>query len=330
MNLLNCNVENYQLKNITMSKIVFLDTETLGQDIQEQLDKFKSLGEVVYYDLTSADETLERINGMDVIITNKVVINADMMKANPQLKLIAITATGTNNVDLEAAKQYNITVRNAVNYSSESVTQHTFALLFSLLNHTEEYDRHVKTGNYSQSPSFTWIGQSFTEIAGKTYGIFGMGNIGRRVAEIASAFGARVIYYSTSGEVRDRRFELVDKETFFKQSDIVSIHAPLNNKTKNAIGEVELGWMKESAILINVGRGGIVDELALANAIDQGVIYGAAVDVFLKEPTESDSPLMKVEKQERLIFSPHIAWASKEARKKLMDITFSNVISTPS
>ncbi|WP_044201722.1 D-2-hydroxyacid dehydrogenase [Flammeovirga sp. OC4] len=308
-----------------MGKIVFLDTATLGDDMQSVLDKFNTLGEVIFYDATKPEQTKERIQGVDVIVTNKVVINADMMKENPQLKLISITATGTNNVDLEAAKELGIQVKNAVNYSSESVAQQTFAMLLSLTNHIQEYDEFVISGSYSQSDSFTWIGQSFHELNGKTYGIFGMGNIGRRVAEIATAFGAKVIYYSTSGEVRDERFELVNHDDFYKRADVVSIHAPLNEKTTNAISTNELEMMKENAILINVGRGGIVDEKALAEAIDQDKIAGAAVDVFISEPTPSDSPLMNVKKKEKLILSPHIAWASKEARAKLLSITFDNV-----
>ncbi|MBD0400921.1 D-2-hydroxyacid dehydrogenase [Flammeovirga sp. EKP202] len=308
-----------------MAKIVFLDKASLGDDMQYQLDRFQSLGEVKYYDATTPSETAERIQGVEVIVTNKVVIDKEMMKANPQLKLIAITATGTNNVDLEAAKELGVIVKNAVNYSSESVAQQTFAMLLSLLNHIQEYDEFVKNGNYSASSSFTWIGQSFFELKDKTYGVFGMGNIGRRVAEIATAFGAKVIYYSTSGEVRDERFELVNHDDFYKRADVVSIHAPLNEKTANAISTNELEMMKENAILINVGRGGIVDEKALAEAIDQDKIAGAAVDVFVSEPTPSDSPLMNVKKKEKLMLSPHIAWASKEARATLLDITFNNV-----
>ncbi|KXX72279.1 D-2-hydroxyacid dehydrogenase [Flammeovirga sp. SJP92] len=308
-----------------MGKIVFLDTASLGDDMNEELHKFNALGEVVFYDATKPEQTKVRIQGADVIVTNKVVINEEMMKENPQLKLITITATGMNNVDLVAAEKLGIKVKNAVNYSSESVAQQTFAMLLSLLNHIQEYDCFVKEGNYSKSASFTWIGQSFYELKGKTYGIFGMGNIGKRVAEIATAFGAHVIYYSTSGEVRDERFELVSAEDFFKRSDVVSIHAPLNEKTLNAIATKELGMMKNNAIIVNVGRGGIVDEKALAVAIDEGQIAGAAVDVFVSEPTPSDSPLMKVQKKEKLMLSPHIAWASKEARAKLLSITFENV-----
>ncbi|NME70510.1 D-2-hydroxyacid dehydrogenase [Flammeovirga aprica] len=308
-----------------MGKIVFLDAASLGNDMQTELDRFKSLGEVIFYDATKPEETKERISGVEVIVTNKVVIDGEMMKENPQLKLIAITATGMNNVDLEAAEKLGIKVKNAVNYSSESVAQQTFAMLLSLLNHIHEYDSFVKTKKYSKSDSFTWIGQSFYELKDKTYGIFGMGNIGRRVAEIATAFGAKVIYFSTSGKVRDERFELVSHDDFYKRADIISIHAPLNEKTFNAISMNEFEMMKPNTVLVNVGRGGIVDEHALAYAIDQNQIAGAGVDVFMSEPTPLDSPLMKVKKKDKLILSPHIAWASKEARVKLLGITFENV-----
>lgn len=311
-----------------MTKIVFLDTSTLGDDIKDQIDRFQNLGEVKYYEVTLPEQTNERIKDANVIVTNKVMVNAEMMKNNPQLKLIAIAATGMNNVDLAAAEEYGVEVKNAVNYSSESVAQHTFALLLALLNKINGYDNFVKDGNYTNSSVFTWIGQSYTEINGKTYGVFGMGNIGRRVAEIATAFGAKVIYYSTSGQVRDERFELVSKEDFFTKADIVSVHAPLNEKTSLAIAEKELKAMKNNALLINVGRGGIVDEKALAEAIDNNELNGAGIDVFAVEPIEKENPLLHVNNKEKIILSPHVAWASKEARKKLMEITYHNVIET--
>ncbi|OHX65974.1 D-2-hydroxyacid dehydrogenase [Flammeovirga pacifica] len=306
-------------------QIVFLDAETLGNDVQTELQQFDQLGEVIHYPLTPKESTLSRIKEADVIVTNKVVITKEMMKACTQLKGIAITATGTNNVDLEAAKALNIPVKNAVGYSSESVAQQTFAMLLSLMNNIHEYDEFVKDDSYSNHPSFTWIGKGFQEIHGKTFGIIGLGNIGKRVAEIATAFGANVIYYSTSGIARDERFTLVDKETLFQTSDIISIHSPLNDATKNIVSVEELKMMKPSSILLNTGRGGIVDESALVDALNENQIAGTCVDVFTVEPMVQESPFKDVKDQSKILYSPHIAWASLEARRKLLNITLENV-----
>ncbi|WP_281615647.1 D-2-hydroxyacid dehydrogenase [Flammeovirga sp. SubArs3] len=306
-------------------KIVFLDTETLGSDVKPQLDTFSKLGDVTFYDSTLAAQLQDRVENAHVIVTNKVLITEEVMKASSQLKLIAITATGTNNVDLEAANNIGIQVKNAVNYSSESVAQQTFAMLLSLLNNIQEYDDFVKSGSYSDGQSFTWIGNSFSELNNKRFGIIGLGNIGTRVAEIATAFGAEVVYYSTSGIARDKRYQLVDKDTLFKTCDIISIHSPLNDKTKNFVDENELSQMKPSAVLLNTGRGGIVNEKALVNALNNNEISGACVDVFEKEPMSKDSVFYSINNKKKVLFSPHIAWASKEARKKLLEITYQNV-----
>ncbi|AZQ64543.1 D-2-hydroxyacid dehydrogenase [Flammeovirga pectinis] len=308
-----------------MPKIVFLDTNTLGNDVVDQLEEFKKLGDVTFYDSTSPEEILTRVKDVSVIVTNKVVITKEIMLKCKHLQLVAITATGTNNVDLLAAKALNINVKNAVNYSSESVAQQTFAMLLSLVNGIYSYDQRVKSGQYSEESSFTWIGNSFSEIAGKRFGIIGLGNIGTRVAEIATAFGAEVVYYSTSGIARNERYKLVDKKELFSTSDIISIHSPLNVKTADFVGENEFNLMRKSSILINTGRGGIVNEPALANALNKGEIKGAAIDVFAIEPTPLDNPLLKINSPEKLLLSPHVAWASKEARKKLLEITYANI-----
>ncbi|QWG09126.1 D-2-hydroxyacid dehydrogenase [Flammeovirga kamogawensis] len=308
-----------------MPKIVFLDTNTLGNDVHEELQRFKNLGDVIYYDSTTANEITDKVKNAEIIVTNKVVITKEIMASCSQLKLIVVTATGTNNVDLTAAKELEIVVKNAVNYSSESVAQQTFAMLLSLMNGIHTYDSRVKSGQYSEGTSFTWIGNSFSEIAGKRFGIIGLGNIGTRVAEIATAFGAEVIYYSTSGISRNEKYKLVDKEELFSTSDIISIHSPLNDKTANFVGEEEFKLMPTSSILINTGRGGIVNESDLANALNTNEIAGAAVDVFAVEPIQENNPLLSIDVPGKILLSPHVAWASKEARKKLLEITYANI-----
>ena len=304
-------------------KIVILDADTVGES--PALDKIAALGEFVKYPRTAASETAGRIAGADIVITNKVVIGAAEMEAAPLLKLICVTATGVNNIDLEAAAARGIAVRNVDDYSTESVMNITFMHIFSLICHGPYWDGFAKTGEWTRSGLFTDISHSWWQLSGKRIGIIGMGRIGRRVAQVAQAFGMEVVYYSTSGTGHCTDYPCLPLEELLKTSDIVSIHAPLNERTHGLICATELEMMKPTAILVNVGRGGIVDETDLAAALDAGVIAGAGLDVFIKEPLPAGHPLLHLQHPERLSLSPHIAWTSTEARNLLLERTLQNI-----
>ncbi|MGB5965702.1 MAG: D-2-hydroxyacid dehydrogenase, partial [Sulfurimonadaceae bacterium] len=294
-------------------KIVILDALTFGET---DLSSFNELGEVEVFQTTSADETLARVKDADVVVTNKVVINAAIMDASSSLKLICVAATGMNNVDLEYAAQKEITVKNVAGYSTDSVIQHTFSMLFYMMGHSRYYDEYVKSGEWQKSPIFTNVAQPFSEVKGKKWGIIGLGEIGRGVADIAKAFGAEVVYYSTSGKNANSDYEQSTFTKLLETCDIVTIHAPLNAQTKGLIGHSELLMLKDGAVLLNLGRGGIVTESALAAIIDVKEIY-VGLDVLEKEPMTTPHPLMDIKHQERLYITPHIAWASVEARDTL-------------
>ena len=302
-------------------KIVLLDAITFGDT---DLSGFYKLGEVSIYQTTSAEETQKRIEDADVVVTNKVVITKEMMLHAKKLKLIAIAATGMNNVDLDAAKELGIEVKNVAGYSTASVVQHTFAMLLYLLQHSHYYDKKVKSKEYSKSGIFTDVSRPFWEIKEKKWGIIGLGAIGKGVAEVASAFGAEVQYYSTSGKNSFAKYKRVELNELLQTSDFVSIHAPLNESTRNLIGEKELNLCKERVILLNLGRGGIVDEAAVAKVVDEREIY-VGLDVFEKEPLPQNSPLLHVKNSSRLHLTPHIAWTSEEARKKLIEGVIANI-----
>ena len=303
-------------------KIVFLDASTVGNDIS--LDEFNNFGEFIAYPTTSKEETISHIKDAQIVLTNKVVIDKSVMEKCKELKLICIAATGMNNVDLEYAKEKGIEVKNAAGYSTDSVTQTTFTLVLSLLGKSAYYDNYVKSGAWSKSPIFTNIDKPFTQIKGKKWGIIGLGMIGKSVAKVADAFGANVCYYSTSGANNDNTYKRLNLEELMSSCDIISIHAPLNDKTNNLIQKRELSLMKKDAMLINVGRGGIINEDDLANAIDtQDILVG--IDVVAVEPISLDNKLLHVKKKENLIMSPHLAWASREARISLIEIVVENV-----
>lgn len=295
--------------------MIFLDASTLG-DVS--LAPISELGELVCYPYSSPQEALERVSEAEVLIVNKVRVTEELICAAPKLKLICEAATGVNNIDLEAAARHGIPVRNVAGYSTDSVVQLTFSLILNLICKPAAHDEYVKSGKYSASPIFTDVRAPFTELAGKTIGIVGMGAIGSRVARVAEAFGMRVIYFSTSGTSHCRDYTSVDIDTLVSQADIVSVHAPLNARTQGLIGARELSLMKDSAIVINIGRGGIVDEEALADAISREAIAGAGLDVFSREPLPADHPLLHTSHPERLSFTPHIGWASKEALDRLV------------
>lgn len=299
-------------------KIVFLDVKTIGEDID--LSGFDALGEVVKYPFSTPEEALERTEDADVIILNKVEINEASIGNAKNLKLVCVTATGTNNLDKDYLAKRGIEWRNVAGYSTESVAQHTFALLFYLLEKMRYYDDYVKSEKYIGDTTFTHFANVFHEIAGKTWGIVGLGNIGRRVAEIAKLFGCRVIYYSTSGKNNNADYERVTFDEILAQSDILSVHAPLDENTKGLFDKDAFVKMKPSSIFINVGRGPIVVEQDLADALEAGQIAAAGLDVLAVEPMAENNPLRNIKDSEKLIITPHIAWASIEARTRLMGI----------
>lgn len=306
-----------------MKKIVFLDSDTLGSDIS--LEPISSLGEFVKYPFTKPEEVFERIKECNVIITNKVVIGKEQIDAARNLELICVAATGTNNVDIPYATAKGIPVRNAVGYSTESVVQVTFTTLLSLVGKLPYFDNAVKSGRYSAGVSFTDVSKVFWELKGKKMGIIGLGNIGSKVAAIAKAFGMEVKYYATSGIAHSKEYEAVELKTLMAESDVISIHAPLNERTGGLVGYEELKLMKKSAYILNMGRGGIIKEDELVRALNEGLIAGAAIDVYTKEPLPADSPYFKIEDMSKVILTPHIAWASKEARKCLVEKIAENI-----
>ncbi|MGN0190577.1 MAG: D-2-hydroxyacid dehydrogenase [Candidatus Cryptobacteroides sp.] len=304
-------------------KIVFLDAATIGEDIS--LEPIASLGDLTCWQTSTPQESLARVKEAEVLIINKVKVTAELIDAAPNLKLICEAATGVNNIDLGYAASRNIPVRNVAGYSTESVVQVTFMHILNLLCKAPLYDSRVKSGAYSRGGLFTDVSVPFPELAGKRMGIIGMGSIGHRVAEVASAFGMAVSYFSTSGTSHCSDFPSVGIEQLLAESDIVSIHAPLNQATLGLIDSDRLKLMKSGAILVNMGRGGIVDEPALARAIDDGTIAGAALDVFAVEPLPEDNPLLHLSHPERLSLTPHTGWASVEARRRLVDGIAGNI-----
>ena len=303
-------------------KIVYLDAATMGGT---PLTEVAALGEFVSYDHSTREEALQRVGDCEVLIINKTRVDRTLIDAAPKLKLICEAATGVNNIDVDYAAEKGIPVRNAAGYSTESVVQETFMHLLSLFGNAPMYDDKVKSGAYSRSGMFTDVSAPFSEMAGKRLGIIGMGTIGRRVAEVATAFGMQVAYFSTSGTNHCDDYPALSLRELLQQSDAVSIHAPLNARTSGLIRAHELRWMKPTAYLVNMGRGGIVDEEALAEAVDAGIIAGAALDVFSVEPLPEDSPLLQVKHPERFRFTPHTGWASTEALERLAGILADNI-----
>lgn len=296
-------------------KIVFLDAATMG-DVS--FAPIEALGEFIKYDRSTPEQAIERVSDCDVMIINKVLVTPELIDAAPSLKLICESATGVNNIDLDYAASKGIPVRNAVGYSTSSVVQSTFMHILSIMGEGPYYDDCVKSGRYSAMDIFTDPDKNWSELEGKTIGIIGMGNIGSRVAKIAQAFGMEVCYFSTSGTGHCKDYPCLQLEELLERSDIVSIHAPLNERTNGLIGAQEISRMKPAAILVNMGRGGIVDEAALAEAINEERIAGAALDVFVKEPLPYDNPLLHTRHPERLRLAPHAAWASVQARERLV------------
>lgn len=303
--------------------IVILDAATLGDDID--LSIFNRLGEVTTYDFTSKEEVASRIEDAHVIIHNKVELTSRVLSHAKNLALICITATGFNNVDLAYAKDHNIAVTNVKNYATNSVAQHTFAILFYLLEKLYYYDNYTSNGNYINDAMFTHFSKKFTELHGKTFGIVGLGNIGKKVANIATAFGAHVIYYSTSGQHHTSTYPSVSFDELLKQSDFVSIHAPLNEKTHHLFTYEKMLQMKPSAYLLNLGRGPIIDENGLAKILKEDRLAGIALDVLEEEPMSKTSALIPYLHHPKLLLTPHIGWASVEARNACLQEVYLNI-----
>ena len=297
-------------------KIVFLDAKSIGEDID--LSGFDALGEVVKYDFTTDEEVPKRAADADIIIVNKVNINEKTIGGAEHVKMVCVTATGTNNLDKEYLESRKIIWHNVAGYSTESVTQHTFAMAFYLLEKLRYYDDYVKDEKYIDDTVFTHFANRFFELSGKTWGFIGLGNFGRRVAGIAKSFGCRVIYYSTSGKNHNKEYEEVDFDTLLAESDILSVHAPLDENTQNLMDKDAFEKMKNTAIFLNLGRGPIVVEADLADALEQGRIAAAGLDVLCIEPMSPDNPLRRIKDSDKLLITPHIGWASVEARTRLM------------
>lgn len=303
-------------------KIAFLDAGTMG-DVS--FEPFEKLGDFTCYQSSTPAEAKERVKDIDVLLINKVLVNKELIDAAVNLKLICIAATGVNNIDVAYAESKGIPVRNAVGYSTNSVVQSTFMHMLTLVGGGRYFDNSVKSGSYSRSGMFTDPNWNWWELAGKTIGIIGLGNIGKKVATIAEAFGMKVCYYSTSGTGHCKDYPSLPLEELLSQSDIVSIHAPLNERTNRLIGEAQLKLMKPTAYLLNMGRGAIVIEEELAKAVDEGTIAGAGLDVFVTEPIPESHPYLNMKHPERMSLAPHVAWASTEARQRLIDIMAENI-----
>ncbi|MFV7789620.1 D-2-hydroxyacid dehydrogenase [Aliarcobacter lanthieri] len=301
--------------------IVILDRASLGFDIDVSI--FSKFGNVKAYDITKESETKERIKDADIVLTNKVVIGKNEID-NSKVKLICITATGMNNVDLEYSKQKNIIVKNVAGYSTSSVVQVGFSMIFYFVQKLNYYKNYVDEGNWQKSDLFTHIDKPFYELDKKRVGIIGLGEIGRNFANKAKAFDCEVVYYSTSGKNNNNEYKSVSLDELIKTSDIISIHAPLNEQTLNLLNYDNMKNLKNGAILLNLGRGGIINEADLAKIIDEKEIF-CGIDVVSKEPIIESNPLLKVKNKDRLLLTPHIGWASIEARTRLVEIVAKNI-----
>ncbi len=304
-----------------MVKIAFLDEYSLGD---MDLSPIKELGEYVGYDRTSKEQVLEHCKDAEVVICNKTLLRAETLRALPNLRFIAIAATGMNNVDLDVAAELGIGVKNVAGYSTSSVAEATLTFALSLFKNTAYFDHYFKSGAYAATEDIFHFGRPVRQLQGSKWGVIGMGAIGREVARLASAFGCEVAYTSTSGAVRKEDYPQMSLEELLGWADVVSIHCPLTPATKGLIGKKELHKMKSTSIIINVARGGIIDEAALAEALNDRVIAGAGLDVFSREPLH-ESPLYALTDSYTLVAAPHTAWAADVARKELINRIAENI-----
>ena len=302
-------------------KIIILDRATLGYDIS--VDIFKTLGDCTIYDITQEQDTKHRVKDADIVITNKVIIGKNEIK-DSSIKLICVSATGMNNVDLEYAHEKGISVKNVAGYSSSSVVQLSFAMIFHFIQKINYYNNYVNTGAWEQSKIFTHIDKPFYELDNKRIGIIGLGSIGSNLAKKAKAFSCDVVYYSTSGTNNNDLYKSISLNELLKTSDIISIHCPLNEKTTNLLNYENMQSIKQGAILLNLGRGGVINEYDLSKIIDEKKIF-CGIDVVSKEPIDSSNWLLKVKNKDQLIITPHIGWASIESRTRLIQMVAKNI-----
>ena len=302
-------------------KIVFLDAATIGDDLT--YESFAELGEVVVYPTTNEEEFVAHVNGADVVVINKLKLNATNLPKAKNLKLICLAATGFDNVDLDYCRKAGIGVCNVVGYSTQSVAQLTLSMALSLYTHLDEYTSFVRSGEYTQNGLANRLTPIYHEIVGRTWGIVGYGNIGKQVARVAEALGCRVLVYKRT-PVADA--ECVDFDTICQKSDILSLHVPLNEATRNLLDEAHIAMLKKDAIVINVARGAVTDEAALAAAILEGCIGGIGVDVYSKEPFGVDHPFNKIKHLPNVLLTPHMAWGGYETRVRLLDEIKQNII----
>ena len=301
-------------------KITVLDAATLGNDVT--FDKWQALGELTVYATTPQNEVVNRLKNSAVAILNKVKMTGEILAALPELRLICVTATGYDNIDIKACKELNIAVCNVKGYSTHSVAQVTLTLALALMTHLPEYSECVKNGEYTKSGVQNRLTPVFCELYGKTFGIIGLGNIGKQVARVAEAFGCRVLCFKRTPE---QNYNCVDLETLLKESDIITLHLPLSEQTKNIIGKKELALMKKSAILVNAARGAVTDEAAIADAVENGIIGGYATDVYSVEPLQENSPLQRIKNLPNVILTPHMAWGAYESRVRCINEIAENI-----
>ncbi len=304
-------------------KLAVLERNSVGTDVD--VSCFEKFGEVTYYPNTVADNAAERVKDADIVIANKAPMNEETLKDAPDVKLICLFATGFDNVDLAYCKKRGIRVANVVNYCTPAVAQHTLLLAMMLAEKIAFYDDYVKSGAYSAQDRFSNFDRTFHDLAGKTWGIVGMGSIGHRVAELAEAFGCKVIFYSASGKSTCTDYERVEFETLLRESDILSLHCPLSDRTRNLINKDAFEKMKKSAVLINVARGPVVNTQDLYQALTEGKIAAAGLDVLEKEPMEPSNPLAQIKDSTKLIITPHMSWASVESRTCLVEEVVKNI-----
>lgn len=305
-------------------KIVILERNSVGTDVS--VDCIRDFGEVISYENTvTLDQVRERVKDADIVIANKSPLREETLKDAPRVKLICEFATGYDNCDLEYCRKRGIRVANVRDYCTAMVAQHTFTLALALSQKLVHYDTYVKSGQYSAQDRFSNFDLPFYELEGKTWGIVGMGNIGRRVAKIATAFGCKVIFHSVTGKSTCTQYPQVDKDTLLRESDFLSLHCPLSELSRNFIDREALGKMKNTAVLVNVARGQVVDNGALYDTLVKGEIAGAGLDVVEREPLERENPLSRIRDSSRLIITPHLAWASVEARQRCVEEAYQNI-----
>ena len=304
-----------------MKNIVLLDSQTLGEC---DLKVFEQFGNFTHYPTTNPQEILQRCQDAHIILTNKVILDADTLAKLPKLELICITATGTNNVDLEYAKQKGIAVKNVAGYSTNAVAQHTLMMALYFLGNLGYYDNYCKSGEWIRSAIFTHIKDPIRELDGLEWGIIGLGTIGQRVAHLAQSFGAKVSYHSTSGNNKNAQYPHKDLDSLLRTSDVISIHAPLNLQTNNLLNANNLTLLKDHTILLNVGRGGIVNEADIAHILESKP-FCFGTDVLAKEPMESNHPLLNPKIAHKLLITPHYAWAYDKARTRLLEGVIKNI-----